>query len=108
MYFGLLGIVSLRQFSKPELIISSAGASTGSVVSASHVPQQVASAVLIGVDLGAESVRYGIARNHPLAIRAAAENQEVNACSFLKLGSVMMPPALLLAIAGLLVTGLVR
>jgi hypothetical protein len=45
------------------------------------------------------------ARNHRLAVRAAAGNQEVSARSFLKLGSVMMPPALLLAIAGLLVTG---
>jgi len=35
-----------------------AGLLAGSVVSTSHVPQRVASAVLIGVDLGPESVRY--------------------------------------------------
>jgi hypothetical protein len=33
------------------------------------------------------------------------ENQEVSTWSFLKLGSLMMPSALLLAILGLLITG---
>jgi arsenical pump membrane protein len=36
------------------------------------------------------------------------ENQQVSAWTFLKLGTLVMPPALLLAIAGLLVTGSVR
>ena len=38
----------------------------------------------------------------------AEENQQVSAWSFLKLGALVMPPALLLAIAGLLITGSVR
>jgi arsenical pump membrane protein len=38
-----------------------------------------------------------------LALRR--ENQQVSAWSFLKLGILVMPPALILAIAGLMVSG---
>ena len=50
-----------------------AGLLAGSVVSASHVPQQVASAVLIGVDLGPNLSVTGSLRNHPLAVRLRRE-----------------------------------
>ena len=36
------------------------------------------------------------------------ENQHMSAWSFLKLGALVMPPALLLALAGLLVTSSLR
>jgi arsenical pump membrane protein len=85
-----------------------AGLLAGSVVSASHVPRQVASAVLIGVDLGPNlSVTGSLATILWLAA-LRRENQQVSAWSFLKLGALVMPPALLLAIAGLLVAGSVR
>ena len=84
------------------------GLLAGSVVSASHVPRQVASAVLIGVDLGPNlSVTGSLATILWLAA-LRRENQQVSAWSFLKLGALVMPPALLFAIAGLLVTGSVR
>jgi arsenical pump membrane protein len=82
-----------------------AGLLAGSVVSASHVPQQVASAVLIGVDLGPNLSVTGSLATILWMSALRRENQGVSVWSFLKLGSVMMPPALLLAIAGLLVTG---
>jgi arsenical pump membrane protein len=83
-----------------------AGLLAGSVVSASHVPHQVASAVLIGVDLGPNLSVTGSLATILWLSALRRENQEVSAWSFLKLGSVMMPPALLLAIAGLLLTRL--
>jgi arsenical pump membrane protein len=85
-----------------------AGLLAGSVVSASHVPRQVASAVLIGVDLGPNLSVTGSLATILWLSALRRENQNVSAWSFLKLGALVMPPALLLAIAGLLVTGSVR
>jgi len=85
-----------------------AGLLAGSVVSASHVPQQVASAVLIGLDLGPNLSVTGSLATILWLSALRRENQEVSAWSFLKLGALVMPPALLLAIAGLLMTGSVR
>jgi arsenical pump membrane protein len=85
-----------------------AGLLAGSVVSASHVPRQVASAVLIGVDLGPNLSVTGSLATILWLSALRRENQNVSAWSFLKLGALVMPPALLLAIAGLLITGFVR
>jgi arsenical pump membrane protein len=85
-----------------------AGLLAGSVVSASHVPQQVASAVLIGVDLGPNLSVTGSLATILWLSALRRENQQVSAWSFLKVGALVMPPALLLAIAGLLVTGSIR
>ncbi|MGB8414329.1 MAG: arsenic transporter [Candidatus Binatus sp.] len=85
-----------------------AGLLAGSVVSASHVPRQVASAVLIGVDLGPNLSVTGSLATILWLTALRRENQNVSAWSFLKLGALVMPPALILAIAGLLVTGSVR
>jgi arsenical pump membrane protein len=85
-----------------------AGLLAGSVVSASHVPRQVASAMLIGVDLGPNLSVTGSLATILWLSALRRENQQVSAWSFLKLGALVMPPALLLAIAGLLVTGSIR
>ncbi|HEY9157119.1 arsenic transporter [Candidatus Binatus sp.] len=85
-----------------------AGLLAGSVVSASHVPRQVATAVLIGVDLGPNLSVTGSLATILWLSALRRENQNVSAWSFLKLGALVMPPALILAIAGLLVTGAVR
>jgi arsenical pump membrane protein len=85
-----------------------AGLLAGSVVSAAHVPRQVTSAVLIGVDLGPNLSVTGSLATILWLSALRRENQEVSAWSFLKLGSLVMPPALLLALAGLLVTSSVR
>jgi arsenical pump membrane protein len=85
-----------------------AGLLAGSVLSASHVLRQVASAVLIGVDLGPNLSVTGSLATILWLSALRRENQEVSAWSFLKLGALVMPPALLLAIAGLLITNSVR
>ena len=78
-----------------------AGLLAGSAVSAAHLPQRVASAVLIGVDLGPNlSVTGSLATILWLAA-LRRENHHVSAWSFLKVGAIVMPPALILAIAGL-------
>jgi arsenical pump membrane protein len=85
-----------------------AGLLAGSVVSASHVPREVASAVLIGVDLGPNLSVTGSLATILWLSALRRENQQVSAWSFLKLGALVMPPALLLALAGLFVTSSVR
>ena len=80
------------------------GLVAGSIMSASHVRQQIASAVLIGVDLGPNLSVTGSLATILWLSALRRENQEVSAWSFLKLGSLIMPATLLLAIAGLLVT----
>jgi arsenical pump membrane protein len=66
------------------------------------VPDTVAGAVLIGVDIGPNlSVTGSLATILWLnAIRR--EGQDVGFWRFLKLGLLVMPPALILALAGLL------
>lgn len=78
------------------------------IVTAIHVPRQVASAMLIGVDLGPNLSVTGSLATILWLSALRRENQQVSAWSFLKLGALVMPPALLLAIAGLLVTGSIR
>jgi arsenical pump membrane protein len=79
-----------------------AGLLAGSVVNASHVPRQVASAVLIGVDLGPNLSVTGSLATILWLSALRREDQDMSAWSFLKLGTLVMPPALLLALAGLL------
>ena len=74
------------------------GLFAGSVVNAAHVPQAVSSAVLIGVNLGPNlSVTGSLATILWLAA-LRREGVEVSAWRFLKLGMVVMPPALILAL----------
>ncbi len=82
-----------------------AGLLAGRVVGSGTVPDQVRSAVLIGVDLGPNlSVTGSLATILWLgALRR--EGQRVGAWDFLRLGALVMPPALLLAIAGAFVSG---
>jgi arsenical pump membrane protein len=79
-----------------------AGLIAGNAVQAAHAPPEVAGAVLIGVDLGPNlSVTGSLATI--LWLRALRrEGLHVSAGAFLKIGALVMPPALLLALAGLL------
>jgi arsenical pump membrane protein len=81
-----------------------AGLIAGTTVQAAHSPPQVAGAVLIGVDLGPNlSVTGSLATILWLAV-LRREGLHVSAAKFLKLGLMVMPPALLLALGALILT----
>ena len=75
-----------------------AGLIAGNAVQAAHVPEQVTSAVLIGVDLGPNLSVTGSLATILWLTALRREGQNVGAGTFLKLGILVMPPALLLAI----------
>jgi arsenical pump membrane protein len=79
-----------------------AGLLAGSVVSAARVPPTVASAVLVGIDLGPNLSVTGSLATILWLTALRREKLEVSAWSFLKLGVLVMPPALLLALTALL------
>ena len=82
-----------------------AGLIAGMAVQDAHLPAAVASAVLIGVDLGPNlSVTGSLATLLWLAA-LRRDGLHVSALDFLKIGALVMPPALLLALAGLLIAG---
>jgi arsenical pump membrane protein len=77
-----------------------AGLVAGRVVQIAQVPDTVRSAVLIGVDLGPNLSVTGSLATILWLTALRRERQHVGAWTFLKLGMLVMPPALLLAIAG--------
>jgi arsenical pump membrane protein len=82
-----------------------AGLVAGSVVGSDHIPGHVVSALLIAVDLGPNlSVTGSLATILWLAV-LRREGLEVGAWAFLKLGVFVMPPALVLALAALMLGG---
>ncbi len=81
------------------------GLIAGTAVQAANVPDTVAGAALIGVDLGPNlSVTGSLATILWLAA-LRREGVQVRARDFLRLGALIMPPALILALAGLLIVG---
>jgi arsenical pump membrane protein len=77
-----------------------AGLVAGRVVAQAAVPENVRAAILIGVDLGPNlSVTGSLATILWLAA-LRREDARVGAWPFLKIGLLVMPPALLLALAG--------
>jgi arsenical pump membrane protein len=77
-----------------------AGLVAGRVVEMAQVPDPVRSAVLIGVDLGPNLSVTGSLATILWLTALRREGHHVSAWAFLKLGALVMPPALLLAIAG--------
>jgi arsenical pump membrane protein len=77
-----------------------AGLIAGRVVEIGQVPDAVRSAVLIGVDLGPNLSVTGSLATILWLTALRREGHHVSAWTFLKLGALVMPPALLLAIAG--------
>jgi arsenical pump membrane protein len=82
-----------------------AGLIAGTAVQAAQVPSQVTGAVLVGIDLGPNlSVTGSLATILWLAA-LRRDGVQVGAWSFLKLGMLVMPPALILALAALPLVG---
>ncbi len=77
-----------------------AGLVAGRVVQLAQVPAHVRSAVLIGVDVGPNLSVTGSLATILWLTALKREGLSVGAWTFLKLGVLVMPPALLLAIAG--------
>ncbi len=82
-----------------------AGLIAGRVVEIAKVPEHVRSAVLIGVDLGPNLSVTGSLATILWLTALRRDGQHVSAIAFLKLGVLVMTPALLLAIAVAFVTG---
>ncbi|WP_020174833.1 arsenic transporter [Methyloferula stellata] len=78
----------------------SAGLIAGGAIQSAHVPDQITRAILIGVDLGPNLSVTGSLATILWLTALRREGQNVNAITFLKLGVLVMPPALLLALAG--------
>jgi arsenical pump membrane protein len=79
-----------------------AGLIAGSAVQAAgHVPQIVKSAILIGIDLGPNLSVTGSLATILWLVALRREGQIISAWAFLKIGSLVMIPALLLAIVSL-------
>jgi arsenical pump membrane protein len=83
-----------------------AGLIAGSAVSAASVPDIVTRAALIGVDLGPNLSVTGSLATILWLTALRREGHHVDAFTFLKLGALVMPPALLLALAAALLPGL--
>ncbi len=82
-----------------------AGLVAGRVVELAQVPDHVRSAVLIGVDIGPNLSVTGSLATILWLTALRREGLTVSAWTFLKLGALVMPPALILAIAGAFVFG---
>ena len=78
-----------------------AGLIAGAAVQAAHAPAVVSGGVLIGIDLGPNLSVTGSLATILWLNALRREGHEVGAWSFLKLGMVIMPPALVLAMAAL-------
>ncbi len=79
-----------------------AGLLAGAAVQTAQVSQKVAGAILIGVDLGPNLSVTGSLATILWLTAIRREGQDVSAGQFLKLGILVMPPALILALAALL------
>jgi arsenical pump membrane protein len=77
------------------------GLIVGSVVAADQLPSHVVGAMLIGVDLGPNLSVTGSLATILWLVVLRREGLDVGAWTFLRLGAVVMPPALVLAILAL-------
>ncbi|WP_421914297.1 arsenic transporter [Mesorhizobium sp.] len=81
------------------------GLVAGTVVAAAHVPDHVVQAVLIGVDIGPNLSVTGSLATILWLTALRREGYMVGTIAFLRVGLVVMPPALLLALAAAFVAG---
>ena len=81
-----------------------AGLLAGHAIAGAHVAPRIAGAALIGVDLGPNLSVTGSLATILWLTALNREGEHVTSWRFLRLGAVIMPPALLLALCGLLVS----
>ncbi|GEP11741.1 arsenic transporter [Methylobacterium gnaphalii] len=79
-----------------------AGLLAGAAVQSADVSEKIAGAILIGVDLGPNLSVTGSLATILWLVAIRREGEDVGALRFLRLGLFVMPPALALALAGLL------
>lgn len=79
-----------------------AGLIAGAAVQQADVSEKIAGAILIGIDLGPNLSVTGSLATILWLTAIRREGEDVSFWRFLKLGLLVMPPALLLALAGLL------
>ncbi|KQT99182.1 arsenic transporter [Methylobacterium sp. Leaf469] len=79
-----------------------AGLIAGAAVQAADVSERIAGAILIGIDIGPNLSVTGSLATILWLTAIRREGQDVSFWRFLKLGLLVMPPALILALAGLL------
>jgi arsenical pump membrane protein len=82
-----------------------AGLIAGSVLAADQAPAQVTGAVLIGVDLGPNLSITGSLATILWLVALRREGESVDAWRFLRVGLIVMPPALIAAIGAMLALG---
>jgi arsenical pump membrane protein len=79
------------------------GLIAGAIVAGDHVPDQIVAATLIAVDLGPNLSVTGSLATILWLVALRREEQEVSAWQFLRLGSLVMVPALIATLATLAV-----
>jgi arsenical pump membrane protein len=79
------------------------GLVSGAVVQLAHVPHMVSGAVLLGIDLGPNLSVTGSLATILWLLELRKEGEQVTALEFLKLGFLVMPPALIGSVASLIV-----
>jgi len=79
-----------------------AGLIASSTIAAGHLPQKVTDALLVGVDLGPNLSITGSLATILWLSAIRREGEDVTFRTFLARGAIVMPPALLLALGGLL------
>jgi arsenical pump membrane protein len=82
-----------------------AGLIAGAALQSANVPQTVASAVLIGVDLGPNLSVTGSLATILWLTALRRDGMEVSPWDFFKVGLLVMPPALLLSLGALVLAG---
>jgi arsenical pump membrane protein len=79
-----------------------AGLIASSTVTAGHLPRPVTDALLVGVDLGPNLSITGSLATILWLTAIRREGEDVTFATFMARGAIVMPPAVLLALAGLL------
>ncbi len=81
------------------------GLMAATVNRAADLPADISAAILIGVDLGPNLSVTGSLATILWLIALRRESEKVSALQFLKVGAIVMPPALVMALAALLLLG---